>query len=663
MSVSYTLKNPRDIIQPQIDYASLLNEQQLQAVMAKPGPLLVIAGAGSGKTRTLIYRVAYLIEHGVSPDEILLLTFTNKASKEMLRRVEELLPHDISRLWGGTFHHIGHKILRRHADRVGLDPRFSILDREDAKDLVSACLSDSDVDHKDKRFPKADVLMDIFSLSSNKEKSILSILEESYDHFSEFEPQIKMLAQAFVQRKHKVSAVDYDDLLTLTLRLLQQHEDVRLRYQNRFKHILVDEYQDTNRIQSDLVDMFGALHHQIMVVGDDAQSIYSWRGANFENIMQFPERHPGTEIIRIETNYRSVPEILELANSAISQNTRQFPKELRASRLTGVKPALVALDDSRQQAMFVAQRILELRDEGISLNETAVLYRSHYHSMEIQMELTRRQIPFQITSGLRFFEQAHIKDVAAYLKFSLNMKDEVAFKRLALMLPGIGSKTAHKMWLEVSSKGKMSLAKTPAKALKAWQQWAETHEQLGKESSTSPGKMIQLILDAVYEDYVKATYPNFKNRLEDITQLMQFSAGFTDLSEFLAQLSLMTNMDADSEASMVLEDETVKLSSIHQAKGLEWKVVFVVMLCDGLFPSSRSSETTEGEEEERRLFYVAVTRAQDELYLTYPQIRTGAGYGDTWQKPSRFLSDFPRELCNVWTIRAETPWDDQEQPF
>ncbi len=657
MSVSYTLKSHSGPPKPQIDYAALLNEQQLEAVTAKPGPILVIAGAGSGKTRTLTYRVAYLMEHGVSPEEILLLTFTNKAAKEMLRRVGDLLPQDISRLWGGTFHHIGHRILRRHADLIGLDQGFSILDREDAKDLVAACLSDSDIDQKDKRFPKADVLMDIFSLSANKEKNITGILSESYDYFSEFEPQISSMSQAYRDRKKRVNAVDYDDLLTLTLRLLLEHEDIRLKYQNRFQHILVDEYQDTNKVQSDLVDLLGGLHHQIMVVGDDAQSIYSWRGANFENIMKFPDRHEGSRVIRIETNYRSIPEILQLANSAISQNTRQFPKELRPVRSTGVKPALVALDDSRQQAMFVAQRLLELRDEGIELKDMAVLYRSHFHSMEIQMELTRRNIPFQITSGLRFFEQAHIKDIAAYLKFSLNMRDEVAFKRIALMLPGIGARTAHKLWQDVSSSLDMTHCKVPAKAQKAWLQWADTHGQLVVGKDLTPGKRIKLVLDAVYEDYLKAKYPNYENRLEDIHQLVQFSSGFPDTAEFLAQLSLMTNMDADAESGVVTDDESVKLSSIHQAKGLEWKVVFVVMLCDGMFPSSRSSETEEGEEEERRLFYVAVTRAQDELYLTHPQVRSAAGYGDTWQKPSRFLSDFPRELCNVWTIRSETPWD------
>ncbi len=659
MSIDYSLK-PHVPAGPatHLDYASLLNEDQLAAVSAPPGPILVIAGAGSGKTRTLTYRVAWLVEHGVSPENILLLTFTNKAAKEMLRRVEDLLPHDMSRLWGGTFHHVGHRLIRRHADRLELDRNFSILDREDAKDLVAACLSDSSVDPKDKRFPKAEVLQDIFSLEANTELSPEKLLETHYPYFSEFMGPIFEIRRLYNARKRQVNAVDYDDLLVLTLRLLKDHADLCAHYQERFKHILVDEYQDTNKIQADLVDLLGAQHHQVMVVGDDAQSIYSWRGANFENIMSFPNRHPNTQVIRIETNYRSNPEILQLANVTIAQNTRQFPKELRAVKPSGVKPALVSLDDSRQQAMFVAQRVLELRDEGTDLGEMAVLYRSHFHSMELQMEFTRRNIPFQITSGLRFFEQAHIKDAAAYLKFAINERDEVSFKRIALMLPGIGNRTAHKMWQDLAAGTPWQKINVPSKAAKFWQQWGETHRQLKeREGLDAPGHLIQMVLDAVYEDFLKSRYTNYANRLEDLHQLIQFAEGFKDTSEFLAQLSLMTNLDSEPAAGAVFNDnEAIKLSSIHQAKGLEWKIVFVIMLCDGLFPSSRALETSEGEEEERRLFYVAVTRAKDELYLTHPQIRSNASYGETWQKPSRFLSDFPRELCNVWNIRTENSW-------
>jgi len=658
MSFDYTLKPHATPGAGAIDYAALLNEEQRAAVTAEPGPLLVIAGAGSGKTRTLTYRVAYLMEQGVDPANILLLTFTNKASREMLRRVADLLPHDMSRLWGGTFHHVGHRLIRRHADRLKLDRNFTILDREDAKALLTACLNDSPVDPKDKGFPKADVLQDIFSLTANTELALGSILESHYPYFTEYQELIEQVARSYVQRKQQGNGVDYDDLLVMALRLLQENADLCAEYQQRFRHILVDEYQDTNRIQSDFVDLLGAQHHQVMVVGDDAQSIYSWRGANFENIMKFPDRHPGTRIIRIETNYRSTPEVLQLANASISNNSRQFAKELRAVKPSGVKPALISLDTSAQQAVFVAQRVLELRDEGVNLDEIAVLYRSHFHSMELQMELTRRQIPFQITSGLRFFEQAHVKDAAAYLKFALNIRDEVSFKRLALMLPGVGERTAHKMWQELAAGLPWPKVKVPAKAAKDWAQWGETHRQLTERlGRDTPGDLLQMVLDAVYEDFLKARYTNYNNRMEDLHQLIQFAGGFKETSEFLAQLSLMTNMDADPAADGRRPEEPgLQLSSIHQAKGLEWKAVFVIMLCDGMFPSSRALETTEGEEEERRLFYVAVTRAQDELYLIHPQVRSNANYGETWQKPSRFLSEFSRDLCNVWNIKTETNW-------
>ncbi|MDR1303808.1 MAG: UvrD-helicase domain-containing protein [Verrucomicrobiales bacterium] len=657
--MNYTLTStPHPQDGPRIDYQSLLNAEQYAAVSAPPGPLLVIAGAGSGKTRTLTYRVAFLVEHGVAPEHILLLTFTNKAAKEMLRRVENLLPHDISRLWGGTFHHVGHRLIRRHAELLGLNRNFNILDREDAKDLVAACLAESTVDPKDKQFPKAEVLQDIYSFGANTERSVSEVLESHYPHLSEFAPQIGAIGSAYVKRKQRSGGVDYDDLLTLTVQLLKSHPDLLEFYQHQFQHILVDEYQDTNKIQADLVDLLAARQHQVMVVGDDAQSIYSWRGANFENIMSFPDRHPGTQIIRIETNYRSTPEILNLANVTISQNIRQFPKELRAVNKSGAKPALISLDDARQQAVFVAQRALELREEGTGLGDIAVLYRSHFHSMELQMELTRRNIPFQITSGLRFFEQAHVKDAAAYLKYALNANDEVSFKRLATMLPGVGGKTAHKAWEAVARGVPWDQVKVPAKAVKEWRQWGETHRQLLEKIKTdTPGRQLQHVLDAVYEDFLKVRYPNYNNRLEDLHQLIQFADGFKETSEFLAQLSLMTNME--TEQGLGAPDaghEALKLSSIHQAKGLEWKAVFVIMLCDGLFPSNRAVETTAGEEEERRLFYVAVTRAQEELYLLYPQIRSNANYGETWQKPSRFLSDFPRDLCNVWTIKTEKPW-------
>ncbi|HXI71602.1 MAG TPA: ATP-dependent helicase, partial [Verrucomicrobiae bacterium] len=446
MSHEYVLKPYRPEIHLQIDYPRELNPQQLAAVTAPPGPALVIAGAGSGKTRTLTYRVAYLLEQGIPADRILLLTFTNKAAGEMMRRIGDLLGHELRALWGGTFHSIGARVLRTHADVIGYQKDFTILDRDDAQDLIKACMADAQIDKKDKHFPKPAVLNEIFSLTANTHLTTEELVDGQFSYFSEFAAQIADLAKRYTARKRATNAMDFDDLLALWLKLLQDNAGVREQYQRRFQFILVDEYQDTNKLQSDLIDLLAAKHHNVTVVGDDAQSIYAWRGANFANILEFPKRYPGAKVFKIETNYRSTPEILNVANAAIAANVNQFAKELAPARKSGVKPALVACQDAGQQAAFIAQRALELRDEGVSLNHVAVLYRSHFHALELQLELTRQQIPFSITSGIRFFEQAHIKDATAFLKFVANPRDEISFKRLVLLLPGIGAKGAEKLW-------------------------------------------------------------------------------------------------------------------------------------------------------------------------------------------------------------------------
>src|SRR6266496_5548575 len=446
MSRQYTVQRAPTSTSIHIDYARELNEQQLAAVTAPPGPALVIAGAGSGKTRTLTYRVAYLLEQGIPPDRVLLLTFTNKAAGEMMRRVADLLGQELAALWGGTFHSVGNRILRQHARRLGYERDFTILDREDARHLIVTCVGESAIDVKATRFPKAEVLNDIFSLALNKQMSVREVLEKEYGYFTGLAAPIEVVRQAYVERKLAANAMDFDDLLVLWLKLLQDHADVREHYQRRFQFILVDEYQDTNKLQSDLIDLLAARHQNVMVVGDDAQSIYAWRGANYQNILKFPERYPETKIYKIETNYRSTPEILQVANAAIATNRRQFTKQLTPARKSGTKPALVTCGDASEQAAFVAQRVLQLRDEGFALNRMAVLYRSHFHALELQLELTRRNIPFSITSGIRFFEQAHIKDVTAYLKLVSNPRDELSFKRLAQLLPGIGGKGADKLW-------------------------------------------------------------------------------------------------------------------------------------------------------------------------------------------------------------------------
>ncbi|HPJ96636.1 MAG TPA: UvrD-helicase domain-containing protein, partial [Syntrophales bacterium] len=429
-----------------VDYHRELNEEQYGVVMETGGPLLVIAGAGSGKTRTLTYRVTRLIDEGADPGRILLATFTNKAARSMLGRVQTLLQQDVLHLWGGTFHHIAHRILRASAERVGYDRQFSIIDAEDARQLMNTCLADKNLSAQGSDFPKGNVLSDILSLSVNTEVSLEDTVMSRYPFFIYRLAEIEDVLQYYRERKKTLNIMDFDDLLLLCRDVLRDHPDVRERYSERFLHVLVDEYQDTNKIQAEMVDLLASRHRNLMVVGDDSQSIYSFRGANFENILQFPEKYPECRLFKLETNYRSTPEILHLANLCIIQNERQFRKELRSIRDGGIKPVVVPLRNVYQQAEFVAQRILELSNEGVPLNEIAVLYRAHYHSMELQMELTRRRIPFEIRSGIRFFEQAHVKDVVSYLRIDENPRDELAWRRVLGLYPKIGKVTIDKIW-------------------------------------------------------------------------------------------------------------------------------------------------------------------------------------------------------------------------
>jgi len=456
--------------------------------------------------------------------------------------------------------------------------------------------------------------------------------------------------------------MDFDDLLQKTLLMFQQHERIAEIYRRQFQFILVDEYQDTNKIQADLVDLLARDHHNLMVVGDDAQSIYSWRGANFQNILEFPKRYPDTQVFKIEMNYRSVPEILEVANAAIAANVQQFRKHLSATRESKtLRPALVALNDGSEQAQFVAQRILELRDENVDMNDIAVLYRAHYHALDLQLELSRRGIPYLITSGIRFFEQAHIKDVTSFIRFVANPRDEVAFNRMVKLLPGIGNRTAENLWQawiaggsnERENFGERLLAmNAPTKAKKMWTQLAHTLDEIAPSGEPNPpSEMITSVVEAIYDDYAKVNFANYQLRREDLDQLAAFARQFKDVHEFLSQLALISNVDAEAAPAQTNEKEAVNLSSVHQAKGLEFHTVFVIWLTDGMFPSSRSLDTRDALEEERRLFYVAITRARDELYLTYPHMRLSGGYGDVFQRPSRFLQEIPNELLEDWQVK------------
>jgi DNA helicase-2/ATP-dependent DNA helicase PcrA len=679
MAREYKLQRTKPVSASGIDYAAALNEEQFRAVTSPPGKALVIAGAGSGKTRTLTYRVSWLLDQGQSARDILLLTFTNKAAREMVERVRSLVPSDVSDLWAGTFHSICNRILRRHADEIGFTKSFSILDRDDQKSLMKAVVETCDIDTKQRRFPKPDVLISMFSLMANTNITLEKLLHEKYPYFLDWEEELEKVRAAYAKKKRDTNSLDFDDMLSLTVELFRGHPDVLVIYRKRFRHILVDEYQDTNSVQSELIDLLAGENNSLMAVGDDSQSIYSWRGAEVDHILNFQKRYTDSKVFTIETNYRSVPEILDLSNAAISANKMRFEKNLRSSRAeVGAKPALVALEDPATQAGFVAQRMLELRDEGIELSEMAVLYRAHFQSLEIQMELTRRGIPFSITSGLRFFEQAHIKDVAAFLRFVTNRKDEVSFKRMIQMMPGCGPGAAEKIWLkwlrdpisgnpEPPDKWSDILLgyPVPKKAAKHWQQFCYTLDELNPNGEfASPSEMIFSVLEGIYDDYLKESFENYESRRADIEQLIQYGGSFEDVLEFLSQLSLMSTTDGEPTGDKSeLDDDKVTLSSIHQAKGLEWKAVFLIWLVDGQFPNGRILEADDEAafEEERRLFYVALTRAKDELYLTYPMLNPKSYTGDILCRPSRFLDDFPKEMVETWNVGNE--WAAEDDPF
>jgi ATP-dependent DNA helicase UvrD/PcrA len=661
MAREYQLHKLPSVSTSSIDYRAELNDQQYEAVTSGPGPALVLAGAGSGKTRTLTYRVAWLLDNGVEPQNILLLTFTNKAAREMLARVQSLLPLEIRAIWGGTFHSIGNRLLRRHTAEIGYRSGFSIMDREDQEDLIAAVIANSEIDTKQVRFPTAEVLGDLFSFSLNTGQPLAAVIAERHRRFQPLTQQIAWVQQKYEERKRAANTVDFDDLLVKTVGLLKGNPSVAEYYQRHFQFILVDEYQDTNRLQSDFIDLLAAHHQSVMVVGDDAQSIYSWRGANYQNILDFPKRYPQTRIYKIEINYRSVPEVLSVANAAIRGNTKQFVKTLQAHRASAdLKPALVPLIDNNQQALFVAQRILELRDENIDLREIAVLYRAHYQSLEVQLALTRAGIPFFITSGLRFFEQAHIKDVAAFMKFVINAADEVAFKRMVRLLPGIAAKTAERLWEQLSSTPDedrknfvtwLAHGKVAAKSQKSWEQLGHTLDEIApNRQPVAPATMIHSILEAIYDDYLQSKYANYEQRHEDLLTLENFARTFQDPVEFLSQLSLMATGSTETIAAEDDETEKVTLSTVHQAKGLEWRAVFIIWMTDGMFPSGRSLESLEAIEEERRLFYVALTRAKDELYLTYPCCWPTGSLEQRIQRPSRFLKELPAELLEEWRV-------------
>jgi DNA helicase-2/ATP-dependent DNA helicase PcrA len=668
----YVIKRPGAYLPDALArYRAELNEEQFAVVTAPTGATLVVAGAGSGKTRAITYRVAYLTEQGVAPARIMLATFTNRAAREMLRRVEMLSGGaDVRRVWGGTFHRIANLILRRHAASIGYESNYTILDSEDARDFLATCVTETGVDTKARRFPRAEIVQDIISFANNTDRPITDVINARYPHFEMLVPQINRVDAVYMERKRERNVMDYDDLLLNWKRLLMEKAEIANLYADQFQHILVDEYQDTNKLQAEIVDLLAVKHRNVMVVGDDAQSIFAWRGAEFTNIYEFPERYPEARIFNLETNYRSTPEILGLANVSIAANRKQFPKTLRAARPSkGFTPALVPCRDADQQAAFVAARILELRDEGVPLEEVAVLYRSHYHSLELQLELTRRGIPFRVRSGVRFFEQAHIKDVVAYLRVIANPRDELAWKRILKLVPQIGTVSANRIWerLAVADEPLALICRADfTQTLRrgsGWREFLSLLESLTVDDARSnPAKQIELILERGYKAHLYSAYENADARLEDLVQLARYSARYSSTEEFLTELALLSTerygapqpLTGETVIMGGDEDELLTLTSVHQAKGLEWRACFIIWAADGKFPSPRSLRDADGEEEERRLWYVALTRAQDELYITYPLMIMDYNRLAVVQKPSRFVTEVPRELYDIWSLEEES---------
>ena len=630
-----------------IDYAAELNEQQLAVVEAGGGPMLVIAGAGSGKTRTLTYRVARLIETGVPPHRLLLLTFTNRAAREMLHRVERLLGIDSRTMWGGTFHSIGRRILRLCSDRIGYPASFSILDREDTESLMKQVIAEANLP-RDKRFPRPGALLQILDEVHRMSDPVDVVVMRSHPAFSEHIAAIDQILTAYQGKKFEYGVMDFDDLLVQWRRVLLEFEDLRERFAGMFDHVLVDEFQDTNRVQAEIVDLMASGARNLMVVGDDAQSIYSFRGAEFRNIVAFPERYPDATVARLEINYRSTPQILRLANRSIANNTQQFAKELRAVRADGPLPANVRCADENEQAMFIGNRILDLRDEDIPLDKIAVLYRAHWHSIEVQVALNQLGIPFRVQSGQRFFEQRHIKDLVAFFRFVDNPRDELAFQRVASLADGVGPKSAARLFeaLQASGDALASLSdasvddRAPRRGRASWQVVRRLLADLAAPASAKDtASAIDRVVAQFYEAYAIRTFDNASNRLREIETLSNYAAQHSDRTEFLSSLALSGNGSGVDQVAGEEPDESVVLSTIHQAKGLEFAAVFVLWLADDRFPSTRARDTTEDFEEERRLFYVATTRAEHDLYLLVPMRTWDRQEGLIYLRESEFLRE------------------------
>ncbi len=636
-----------------IPYKEALNPSQYEAVTTLHGPMLVIAGAGSGKTRTLTYRVARLVEEGVPPSAILLLTFTRRAAQEMLRRAAALLDQRCERIAGGTFHSFANLTLRGYAEKLGFRSGINILDRSDAEDVINLLRTRMGLNLKRRRFPRKRTIATIYSRAVNKVAPIEEVILEDYPHFVKDSMDLLRLYETYQAHKRENLLMDYDDLLIYLRALLKENPDVQETLSQTYRYIMVDEYQDTNTIQADIIRLLAATHDNVMVVGDDSQSIYAFRGANFRNIMDFPTMFPGTKIIKLEENYRSTQPILVIANVIIGRAKEKYTKVLFTQKEHGAVPALVVAEDERMQSRFVSQRVLELREEGIPLNQIAVLFRASYHSFDLEIELNQKNIPFVKVGGFKFMETAHIKDLLAHMKILANPLDSVSWHRVLLMVESIGPKAAEEIFENVarSGKGLKGLA-----TLKIKPRYAQAFTRLRKELESLDGNHLPLVeigakLMRYYAPILEKKYDDYPKRSKDLEQLLTIMERYQRLENFLSDMALEPpNASVDDILATDYEDEQLVLSTIHSAKGLEWHTVFIISALEGRFPVTYAARSDEEMEEELRLMYVAATRAKENLYFTYPINIYDRSTGMVFSRPSRFIEGISEEILDHWSL-------------
>ncbi len=644
------------------DFAAELNPEQAAAALHGDGPLLIIAGAGTGKTRTLVYRVAHLIDRGVPAERLLLLTFTRRAAQEMLGRAESLVGSTSKRVHGGTFHGTAHRLLRKYGESAGLPKDFTIMDQGDSADLMQLSRASLGYAAKSKRFPKKETLQYVYSRHINTGISVDDVVREEYAQFVDYLEDFGKIYADYTVRKQDRNLVDYDDLLLFWALMLETSPELAERIAGMYDHVLVDEYQDTNVLQARILRGMCRTHANITVVGDDAQSIYSFRGANFRNILDFPKQFPGATVVTLEQNYRSTQPILSVTNTLISRASERFTKNLWTKRTGGEQPWLVVAKDEPQQTQFVVDRILELHEEGIPLRQIAVLFRAGYMSAELEIELTNRKIPFEKWGGLKFLEAAHVKDVLAFLRILENPRDEVSWYRLLLLLPGIGDATARAAIESMASAAWESAAfgrySPPPRARAAHAALVSLLDGLRNGLTADEAQVSAEIAQVrfMYDDVLRERYDRVEPRLADLDQLQAIAAGYPDRATFLSALALEPpEATQDMSGGSREEEDCLVLSTAHSSKGKEWDAVFLIWAVDGFFPSSRCLNSEEETEEERRLMYVALTRARNHLSVTYPlnaySSRRGATY--SLDQLSRFIDRGVRD--NMQRIALETP--------